>query len=160
MKYFSTEYVRRVVFGGEKLILPEKAMQEVERCYRFLKEFHKDKVIYGINTGFGPMAQWRVEDDYLKDLQYNIIRSHSTGAGKPLGDASVRAAMVARIGTFLQARSGVHPDVVRLLAGFLNNGIYPYIPRHGSVGASGDLVQLAHIALALIGSTSGRGYRP
>ena len=151
MKYFSTEYVRRVVFGGEKLILPEKAMQEVERCYRFLKEFHKDKVIYGINTGFGPMAQWRVEDDYLKDLQYNIIRSHSTGAGKPLGDASVRAAMVARIGTFLQARSGVHPDVVRLLAGFLNNGIYPYIPRHGSVGASGDLVQLAHIALALIG---------
>ena len=123
MKYFSTEYVRRVVFGGEKLILPEKAMQEVERCYRFLKEFHKDKVIYGINTGFGPMAQWRVEDDYLKDLQYNIIRSHSTGAGKPLGDASVRAAMVARIGTFLQARSGVHPDVVRLLAGFLNSGI-------------------------------------
>ena len=65
MKYFSTEYVRRVVFGGEKLILPEKAMQEVERCYRFLKEFHKDKVIYGVNTGFGPMAQWRVEDDYL-----------------------------------------------------------------------------------------------
>ena len=151
MKYFSTDYVRRVVFGGEKLVLPEKAMQEVERCYRFLKEFHKDKVIYGINTGFGPMAQWRVEDDYLKDLQYNIIRSHSTGAGKPLGDASVRAAMVARIGTFLQARSGVHPDVVRLLADFLNNGIYPFIPRHGSVGASGDLVQLAHIALALIG---------
>ena len=70
MKYFSTEYVRRVVFGGEKLVLPEKAMQEVERCYRFLEEFHKDKVIYGINTGFGPMAQWRVEDDYLKDLFY------------------------------------------------------------------------------------------
>ena len=151
MKYFSTDYVRRVVFGGEKLQLPEEAMKEVERCYRFLEEFHKDKVIYGINTGFGPMAQWRVEDQYLKDLQYNIIRSHSTGAGKPLGDASVRAAMVARIGTFLQARSGIHPDVVRLLAQFINNGIYPFIPRHGSVGASGDLVQLAHIALALIG---------
>ena len=124
MKYFSTDDVRRVVFGGEKLQLPEEAMKEVERCYRFLEEFHKDKVIYGINTGFGPMAQWRVEDQYLKDLQYNIIRSHSTGAGKPLGDASVRAAMVARIGTFLQARSGIHPDVVRLLAQFINNGNY------------------------------------
>ena len=151
MKYFSTELVRRIVFGGEKIVLPPEAMREVERCYRFLEEFHKDKVIYGINTGFGPMAQWRVDDKYLKDLQYNIIRSHSTGAGKPLGDASVRAAMVARIGTFLQARSGVHPDVVRLLAQFINNEIYPFIPRHGSVGASGDLVQLAHIALSLIG---------
>ena len=69
MKYFSTDYVRRVVFGGEKLQLPEEAMKEVERCYRFLEEFHKDKVIYGINTGFGPMAQWRVEDQYLKGLQ-------------------------------------------------------------------------------------------
>ncbi len=84
-------------------------------------------------------------------MQYNIIRSHSTGAGEPLEDIAVRAAMVARIGTFLQGKSGVHPDVVRLLTEFVNRGIYPFIPRHGSVGASGDLVQLAHIALTLIG---------
>ena len=151
MKYFSTEQVRRVVFGGEKLVVPQEALQEVERCYHFLEGFHSDKVIYGINTGFGPMAQWRVDNQYLKDLQYNIIRSHSTGAGKPLGDASVKAAMVARVGTFLQARSGIHPDVVKLLVEFINRGICPFIPRHGSVGASGDLVQLAHMALALIG---------
>ena len=151
MKYFSIETVNRVVFGGEKLVLDPKALEQVEHCYEFLQGFHKDKVIYGINTGFGPMAQWRVDDAYLKDLQYNIIRSHSTGAGKPLGDKSVKAAMVARVGTFLQARSGIHPDVVKLLVEFINRDICPFIPRHGSVGASGDLVQLAHMALALIG---------
>ena len=147
----SLQEVEDIVFRGKTLQIDAKAMKEVERCYRFLEDFHKNKVIYGINTGFGPMAQWRVDDRYLKDLQYNIIRSHSTGAGKPLGDASVKAAMVARIGTFLQGKSGVHPDVIRLLTEFVNRNIFPFIPRHGSVGASGDLVQLAHIALALIG---------
>ncbi|MBQ1913482.1 MAG: aromatic amino acid lyase [Bacteroidales bacterium] len=151
MNYLTIQEVLDVVFHGKPLEIPREAMEEVERCYHFLEGFHQDKVIYGINTGFGPMAQWRVEDQHLKELQYNIIRSHSTGAGKPLGDASVKAAMVARVGTFLQARSGIHPDVVRLLVEFINRGIYPFIPRHGSVGASGDLVQLAHIALTLIG---------
>ena len=151
MNYLTLEQAEAIVFSGEKMTVPAEAMAQVERCYHFLEQFHKDKVIYGINTGFGPMAQWRVDDAYLKDLQYNIIRSHSTGAGEPLGDASVRAAMVARVGTFLQAKSGIHPDVVTLLVNFINKGIHPFILRHGSVGASGDLVQLAHIALALIG---------
>lgn len=151
MKHLTFEQAERVIFNNEKLVLDSGALEEVERCYRFLDRFHKDKVIYGINTGFGPMAQWRVDDHYLKELQYNIIRSHSTGAGEPLGDAAVKAAMLARVGTFLQARSGIHPDVVKLLVEFINRGIYPFIPRHGSVGASGDLVQLAHMALALIG---------
>jgi histidine ammonia-lyase len=97
------------------------------------------------------MAQWRVSDDHLKELQYNIIRSHSTGAGEPLSDIEVKAAMIVRIGTFLQARSGIHPSIIQLLTEFVNRGIYPFIPKHGSVGASGDLVQLAHIALCLIG---------
>ena len=151
MKRISLAQAEDVVFFGKELVIPEEAMADVQRCYRFLEAFHDKKVIYGINTGFGPMAQWRVEDQYLKDLQYNIIRSHSTGAGEPLGDITVRAAMVARIGTFLQGKSGIHPDVVRLLTAFVNKGIYPFIPEHGSVGASGDLVQLAHIALTLIG---------
>ena len=151
MNYLTLQEALDVVFHGKPLEIPQQAMDEVDRCYRFLEEFHRDKVIYGINTGFGPMAQWRVDDKHLKELQYNIIRSHSTGAGKPLGDASVKAAMVARVGTFLQGRSGIHPEVVKLLVEFINRGIYPFIPRHGSVGASGDLVQLAHIALTLIG---------
>lgn len=140
-----------ILFNGKRLTLPEKEMRNVEECYEFLKRFASEKVIYGINTGFGPMAQWRVEDSHLKELQYNIIRSHATGAGEPLSDIEVKSAMIARIGTFLQARSGIHLSVILLLAEFVNRGIYPFIPQHGSVGASGDLVQLAHIALCLIG---------
>ena len=125
--------------------------ERINGCFLFLEEFSKDKVIYGINTGFGPMAQWRVDDKHLNELQYNIIRSHSTGAGEPLPTECVRAAMLARLMTFMQAHSGVNMQTCELLAEFLNREIYPVIPQHGSVGASGDLVQLAHIALALIG---------
>lgn len=143
--------IYNILFSNKALTLPSEGMGDVEDCYNFLKKFVTDKVIYGINTGFGPMAQWRVDDDHLRELQYNIIRSHATGAGEPLSDIEVKAAMIARIGTFLQARSGIHPSVITLLAEFVNRGIYPFIPQHGSVGASGDLVQLAHIALCLIG---------
>lgn len=139
------------ILRGEPFVPAADAMENVQKSYDFLKQFSTDKIIYGINTGFGPMAQWRVSDDDLEALQYNIIRSHSTGAGEPLGRDQVRAAMVARIGTFLQGRSGIHPEVVQLLTNFLNHDITPFIPRHGSVGASGDLVQLAHLALTLIG---------
>jgi phenylalanine and histidine ammonia-lyase len=139
------------IFGNAVFRPSDEGMRKCADSYQFLSEFVKDKVIYGINTGFGPMAQWRVDDKYLTDLQYNIIRSHSTGAGEPLSDIEVKSAMIARAGTFLQGRSGIHPSVVELLTEFINRGIYPFIPRHGSVGASGDLVQLAHIALCLIG---------
>jgi len=143
--------VEKLLYSGEKLQVDAAWIDRVEACYRFLEKFAAEKVIYGINTGFGPMAQWRVDDKYLTDLQYNIIRSHSTGAGEPLDDIYVKSAMIARLGTVLQCRSGVHTDVVKLLVEFINHEIYPFIPMHGSVGASGDLVQLAHIALCLIG---------
>ena len=143
--------VEKVLYSGENIEVPEEWLARVEACYRFLEKFAAEKVIYGINTGFGPMAQWRVDDRYLTDLQYNIIRSHATGAGEPLDDVYVKSAMIARLGTVLQCRSGVHTDVAKLLISFINNEIYPFIPMHGSVGASGDLVQLAHIALCIIG---------
>jgi histidine ammonia-lyase len=143
--------LKNVIFFNESITISKETCDEVTGCFEFLKSFSSDKIIYGINTGFGPMAQYRVDDDYLSQLQYNIIRSHSTGAGSPLPDLYVRAAMVARLGTLIQARSGVHLELVELLVEFINHGIYPFIPEHGSVGASGDLVQLAHIALALIG---------
>ncbi|MDE6069457.1 MAG: aromatic amino acid ammonia-lyase [Alistipes sp.] len=150
-KNISVDDIVRVLYGGEPTVLPASCREEIAACHEFLKDFSKEKVIYGINTGFGPMAQWRIEDAHLKELQYNIIRSHATGAGKPLPVVCVRAAMLARLQTFVQARSGVSPQLVELLADFLNAGITPVVPEHGSVGASGDLVQLAHIALALIG---------
>lgn len=143
--------IYKVLFEGARLTLDAGEMDRVGQCHEFLRHFAAEKVIYGINTGFGPMAQWRVDDAHLQELQYNIIRSHATGMGEALPDLEVKAAMIARIGTFMQARSGIHPSVILLLQEFVNRGIYPFIPRHGSVGASGDLVQLAHIALCLIG---------
>ena len=142
--------VQSIVENLSKIEISEDSKTAITDCYCFLESFSNDKVIYGINTGFGPMAQWRIDDDHLKELQYNIIRSHSTGAGEPLPIECVRAAMLARLMTFMQAHSGVNMQTCELLVEFLNRGIYPVIPQHGSVGASGDLVQLAHIALALI----------
>lgn len=141
----------KILLNGESIELPDAVRKKISACYEFLKDFASDKVIYGVNTGFGAMSQYRIDDRSLLRLQYNLIRSHATGAGKPLADVYVRAAMVARVGTFMQARSGVHVELVDLLVEFINRGIYPLIPEHGSVGASGDLVQLAHVALALIG---------
>ena len=151
VKNFTLDIVDRILFEGEPLEIDATTMEGVKGCHDFLKSFAANKIIYGINTGFGPMAQWRVDDNFLSELQYNIIRSHSTGAGEPLEDIYVRAAMIARLGSILQCRSGVHPEVAQLLVEFINRGICPFVPRHGSVGASGDLVQLAHIALTLIG---------
>ena len=151
MNSIDIETVFSVLFKDDKLTLSEESISEIEKSYLFLKKFSEDKVIYGINTGFGPMAQYRVDDNHLKDLQYNIIRSHATGAGNPLDPTFVKASMIARLGTFIQAKSGVHPELVTLLTEFINRDICPYVPEHGGVGASGDLVQLAHIALTLIG---------
>lgn len=143
--------LKRILFGKEKIIISEECLDEISRCFGFLENFSKDRTIYGINTGFGPMAQYRIDDSNRKDLQYNIIRSHAAGAGAILSEIHVRAALVARLMTFMQGHSGVHPDTVKLLAECINREIYPVVPEHGSVGASGDLVQLAHIGLALIG---------
>ena len=143
--------VESILLENKDITLSKKTESQIKQCFDFLGQFVSGKVIYGINTGFGPMAQYRIDDKSLIELQYNIIRSHSTGSGDLLPDLYVRAAMLARLGTFVQAKSGIHPDVAHLLVEFINRGIYPLIPEHGSVGASGDLVQLAHIALALIG---------
>lgn len=150
-KSINLDTLYKVLFDNEKLELSKECIRKVEESFDFLQSFSSDKIIYGINTGFGPMAQYRIEDQSLFELQYNIIRSHSTGAGKPLPELYVKAAMIARLYTFLQGKSGVHMELVSLLCEFINRGIYPFIPEHGSVGASGDLVQLAHIALTLIG---------
>lgn len=146
----SLDLVKDILFNSKKLNI-DTHLPKVDDCFAFLREFSKGKIIYGINTGFGPMAQWRIDDKELNQLQYNIIRSHSTGMGEPLPDVDVKAAMIARLGCFIQGKSGIHRDVVTLLQSFINNDIIPYVPKHGSVGASGDLVQLAHIALCLIG---------
>lgn len=151
MNSISLAHIEQYAFEKKEFILAEDALNKVSKSFTFLTNFSKDKIIYGINTGFGPMAQYRIETDKLSNLQYNLIRSHSSGIGKPLNEIYARSVMVARLNSFLQANSGVSTGVIRQLVAFLNKGIVPEIFEHGSVGASGDLVQLSHLGLNLIG---------
>ncbi len=113
--------------------------------------------IYGINTGFGKLANVRVAPDKLEQLQVNLIRSHAAGMGDPLPPDVVRAAMLLRANVLLRPTSGVRPGLVEALVALFNAGIIPLVPEQGSVGASGDLAPLSHIAMALIGEGEVRG---
>lgn len=140
-----------ILYKNKAVVLEESALERIATNFRFLQEFSSDKLIYGINTGFGPMAQYRVEEENLLQLQYNLIRSHSSGSGKLMSGHLAKALMIARLNSLMQGYSGVHTDVVELLSQLINQDVIPCIYEHGGVGASGDLVQLAHLALVLIG---------
>ncbi len=145
------EDFKNIVFNCQKSELHEDAVINVFNNFKFLKSFSKNRTIYGVNTGFGPMARYKIENGDTKQLQLNLIRSHCAGTGRMLPEKYARAAVVARLNTLMLGSSGIHPEVVELLNNFLNYGISPVIPEHGGVGASGDLVQLAHLALNVIG---------
>ena len=140
-----------ILIHNKVIVLDDGAMSHVYQSYFFLKEFIKDKLIYGINTGFGPMAQYKISDEDQVQLQYNLIRSHCSGSGNTIDPINVKALMLARLSTLMRGYSGIHPDAVILLKELINRNIYPVIYEHGGLGASGDLVQLAHLALTLIG---------
>jgi len=111
----------------------------------------EERPAYGINTGFGALAEVRIEREDSEMLQLNLVRSHATGVGEPLPPEVVRAAMLLRAQVFATGRSGVRPELAQRLCEMLNAAIHPVVPSRGSVGASGDLAPLAHVALALIG---------
>ena len=150
-EHLSLEDFVAIIFGNNKIAISENVLNRVTESFDFLKEFSGNKVIYGVNTGFGPMAQYRIKDEDRIQLQYNLIRSHSSGTGKPLSPIAVKAAILARLNTLSLGNSGVHPSVIHLMAELINRDITPLIFEHGGVGASGDLVQLSHLALVLIG---------
>jgi histidine ammonia-lyase len=140
-----------ILFKKKAITLPASALEKVNVNFQFLQKFSSNKFIYGINTGFGPMAQYKVSAENLLRLQYNLIRSHSSGSGTLLTPVLVKALMIARLNSLMLAYSGVHADVVELLKELINKNITPCVYEHGGVGASGDLVQLAHLGLVLIG---------
>ncbi len=150
-KIVSLDDFCNVVFENYSVELDASCIEALRKSHEFLIGFSKDKIIYGVNTGFGPMAQHIIPKDDLNALQYNLIRSHSSGSGNVLSSELARAITFARLVSMSKAFSGVHESTVQLLATFLNNEIAPQIFEHGGVGASGDLVQLSHLALGLIG---------
>lgn len=145
------EDFQKIIFEGEKLNLSEDLKKRVSESHQFLMNFSKEKVIYGVNTGFGPMAQFQIPEKDRQQLQYNLIRSHSCGMGTPMEKNDVLALMLCRLNTLSLGFSGVDLSLIELLKELINKQIIPVIPQHGGVGASGDLVQLAHLALVLIG---------
>jgi histidine ammonia-lyase len=137
---------------GVQARLSPQARQQMERSRQLVQRWiERHEPVYGVTTGFGRLATVRLPDDELVAAQYNLIRSHSVGAGEWLPAEIVRAMLLLRANTLARGYSGVRPEVVELLLELFNAGIVPAIPRQGSVGASGDLVQLSHLALVLIG---------
>lgn len=149
--YLTINDFASVIFNNEPIALDDLLVNRVEKSFNFLRSFSANKVIYGVNTGFGPMAQYRIQPEDQLQLQYNLIRSHSSGSGNPLSPIHVKAAILARLNTLALGKSGVNISVITLMKELINRDITPLIFAHGGVGASGDLVQLAHLALILIG---------
>src|SRR5580658_2336699 len=111
------------LYGKAPLPLDETALEKVMTNFHFLTRFSADKLIYGINTGFGPMAQYKVEKENLLQLQYNLIRSHCSGSGNLLSPQLAKAAMIARLNSLMQAYSGVHPELCILLKEMIDKEI-------------------------------------
>jgi histidine ammonia-lyase len=112
------------------------------------------RVVYGLTTGFGALAEVVIPPDRITELQENLIRSHAAGVGEPLPEREVRAIMLLRANVLALGHSGIRPHVVQRIVDLINHGIHPVVPSRGSVGASGDLAPLSHIALALMGEGS------
>lgn len=134
-----------------QVVFDESVYTNAAQAQAFLDEYREEKIIYGLNTGFGPMASHIISKEQLTDLQRNLIRSHAVGMGQPVPSRYVLAAMLVRLNTLCKGRSGCSIELLEWLRLAINHRIVPVVPEHGAVGTSGDLVQLAHIALGLIG---------
>ncbi len=144
--------LRRVYREPVRIRLADAALGDVERARRAVDAaLVAGEVVYGINTGFGRLAQTRIGSDELEALQRNLLLSHATGVGELLDDAVVRLAMVLKVNALARGASGVRRELVVLLAACVDAQLWPAVPGKGSVGASGDLAPLAHLALALVG---------
>ena len=130
----------------------EEALQRIRTAQKVIDNLAAEgKKVYGVTTGFGHLSAVRIPADQRVELQYNLLRSHAAGVGEPLAEDVTRAMMLLLAASLARGHSGVHPEIVQTLAAMLNARIYPRIPSRGSVGASGDLAPLAHLALTLIG---------
>ncbi|MGE0615193.1 MAG: histidine ammonia-lyase [Bacteriovoracia bacterium] len=153
----SLEQVEAVAAGRRKVDIHPAAARRIQKAHVFLqREMKTGRAIYGVNTGFGYLSNVRVPDEDLETLQYNLLRSHAVGVGDPMPDPVVKAMLLLRAHALAFGHSGVSLTLVRQIVKVLNAGICPLIPHQGSVGASGDLAPLAHLALVLIGEGKAR----
>lgn len=149
--------VERVARRGEAVALDPAARPKLDAARRVIENaLAAERPIYGVSTGFGPLSDVFVGAADREALQCNLLRSHAIGIGDPIGEAETRATILLRANVLAKGYSGVRPEIIDLLCELLNRGVHPIIPERGSVGASGDLAPLAHLALVLIGEGEAR----
>jgi histidine ammonia-lyase len=158
-EHLTPEDVLAVARNGAKVELASAGVSKVERSRAVVERLLESNTpVYGLNTGFGSLRDIHINSDQTRELQRNLIRSHCCGVGDPAPEDVVRAMMLLRANTLVKGYSGVRPVVIQALVKMLNKRIYPHVPMKGSVGASGDLAPLSHLALTLMGE--GKVYLP
>src|SRR5262245_61080917 len=162
------ELLARIAFDNEPIGLTASARAKVQAS-RAVVDTHAaaGRAVYGVNTGFGALADVAIPSDALAQLQLNLLRSHAAGVGDPLPAPVVRALAALRANVLAKGFSGIRLETLDALVAMINAGVHPEIPSRGSVGASGDLAPLAHLALVLVGegevmegSLSAAGIKP
>ena len=144
--------IAAVALNGEQVKISSLANPRVLAARKVVEEIiSRDAVVYGVTTGFGKLSDVRIPHNALRDLQLNLVRSHACGIGEPLSEAEVRAMMLLRANVLTLGFSGIRLEIIQMLGEMLNRRVHPVVPEKGSVGASGDLAPLAHLALTLIG---------
>jgi histidine ammonia-lyase len=150
--HLDLEGLEAVARRGRPVALAPAARAAVAASRRVVDDaVARGSVVYGVTTGFGSFADVRIPLDHLRELQLNLLRSHAAGVGEPIGEEETRALMLLRANVLARGFSGVRPETLDLLIAMLNRHLHPLVPSRGSVGASGDLAPLAHLALALVG---------
>lgn len=148
---------RQVFEAPLRVTLPDSADAAIQRGVGCVNRVvAEDRTVYGINTGFGLLAQTRIDHDNLEELQRSLVLSHATGVGEPMEDALVRLIMVLKVNSLARGFSGIRREVLDALLALVNAEVYPHIPLKGSVGASGDLAPLAHMSVVLLGEGKAR----
>jgi histidine ammonia-lyase len=138
--------------GQEKAVLSSSVLDKVRRNRNAVENIvHKHKVVYGINTGFGPLCTTLIGEEDTKKLQYNLLMSHSVGVGKPVDSEIAKLMMILKVHSLAKGYSGISTDTLHRIVWHIENDVIPCVPEQGSVGASGDLAPLAHLFLPLIG---------
>src|SRR5438094_10443230 len=141
-----------VALAGEAVRISDLARPRILASRKLIEQIiARDAVVYGVNTGFGKLAEVRIPREELRQLQLNLVRSHACGIGNPLSEPEVRAMILLRANVLALGFSGIRLEIIDTLCKLLNRRVSPVIPEKGSVGASGDLAPLAHLALSLIG---------
>ncbi|WP_246238776.1 histidine ammonia-lyase [Paenibacillus anseongensis] len=144
--------VAAVAYEGVPVALEEEAMKRVVKCRAMVEELvATGQVVYGVTTGFGKFSDVHISPQDAVQLQLNLIRSHACAVGRPLPEPTVRALMLLRANALAKGHSGIRPETLQLLVDCINGGVHPIVPEQGSLGASGDLAPLSHLALVLMG---------